>query len=675
MLLFVIATLLGADEAVQEDPRAEVLRDTKTSYTMTPFESREDWEAYAADLRRIIRVSCGMYPEAARPPVEARRETVATHEDYSVERVEFEAVPGLFVTGNLYLPVGEGPFPAVICPHGHWKEGRLEDSDACSVPARCITFARMGMIAFAWDMAGYNDSHPMTHAWAHSPESLPLRERRIEAIWGFHPFSVQLVSAVRALDFIAELPTTDVSRIACVGASGGGTQTFALAAIDQRVAVPVPVNMVSHSMQGGCMCENAPLIRLHASNMEIAALAAPRPMTMIWNTGDWTSKTLSVEYPAVRGIYALHNAADRLEQHGVEAGHNFNLESREAVYAFLAKHLLGRETGSFAESPYTMEPAEALRVYPDGPPQTEDAFAALLAWWREDAAARARAVLPSEPEGLASFTAAMRPALRDCIGLSAANATAPVTARREPADLEGLTGERVTLAREGVPGSVEGWLLHPVPLNGTPRGVALLLHDDGARAVTDANGALRPLAERLLAEGIAVMALSPFPGELAERRPDRPFRDTFEPSDTGWRVQDVLTALVHLRATWNAGELRLFGTGNAGVVALLASAADGDVGCTVTDLVDFNPDSDDHWVDRAYLPSIRALGGIEAATAMIAPGTLVLAMEDVATGTATSRMRRLVRLFPPGVIEIVPAMADPAGWADALVRGAHDAAG
>jgi len=28
-------------------------------------------------------------------------------------------------------------------------------------------------------------------------------------------------------------------------------------------------------MQGGCMCENAPIIRFFCSNMEIGALAAP----------------------------------------------------------------------------------------------------------------------------------------------------------------------------------------------------------------------------------------------------------------------------------------------------------------------------------------------------------------------------------------------------------------
>ena len=84
------------------------------------------------------------------------------------------------------------------------------------------------------------------------------------------------------------------------GESGGGTQTFLLAAVDDRVKVAVPVNMISLHMQGGCLCENAPTLRLDTNNVEIAATIAPRPLLMISATGDWTANTLEAEYPAVR---------------------------------------------------------------------------------------------------------------------------------------------------------------------------------------------------------------------------------------------------------------------------------------------------------------------------------------------------------------------------------------
>ena len=81
------------------------------------------------------------------------------------------------------------------------------------------------------------------------------------------------------------------------GESGGGTQTFLLAAVDDRVAAAVPVNMISLHMQGGCLCENLPGLRLETNNVEIAATIAPRPLLMVSATGDWTNETLEARVP------------------------------------------------------------------------------------------------------------------------------------------------------------------------------------------------------------------------------------------------------------------------------------------------------------------------------------------------------------------------------------------
>ena len=127
--------------------------------------------------------------------------------------------------------------------------------------------------------------------------------------------------------------------IGATGESGGGTQTFLLAAVDERVAVAAPVNMISLHMQGGCLCENPPGLRLDTTNVEIAATIAPRPLLMISATGDWTAETLEVEYPAVRAIYALSGAEDRVARRPVQRRHNYNKDSREAMYAWMARWL------------------------------------------------------------------------------------------------------------------------------------------------------------------------------------------------------------------------------------------------------------------------------------------------------------------------------------------------
>ena len=106
---------------------------------------------------------------------------------------------------------------------------------------------------------------------------------------------LQTWDSIRALDFLESLPDVDGRLLACTGESGGGTQTFMLGAVEDRLAAQAPVVMVSHTMQGGCLCENAPGLRVEYSNMEIAAAAAPRPQVLVAATGDWTKDTLTVE--------------------------------------------------------------------------------------------------------------------------------------------------------------------------------------------------------------------------------------------------------------------------------------------------------------------------------------------------------------------------------------------
>ena len=145
----------------------------------------------------------------------------------------------------------------------------MADGPDGSIPARAITFARQGYVAFTYDMVGYNDTRQVTHrVWAND---------RRHWLWGVSEMGLQTWNSIRALDFLCSLADVDKSRLAITGESGGGTQTMLLGAIDDRLAAVGPCVMVSHSMQGGCLCENAPGLRVDYSNMEIAACAAPKP--------------------------------------------------------------------------------------------------------------------------------------------------------------------------------------------------------------------------------------------------------------------------------------------------------------------------------------------------------------------------------------------------------------
>jgi hypothetical protein len=366
----------AADPSDASAPRYRTLDDR---FTVRRFSSAAEWQARAAWLREHILASAGLLPMPEKTALNAQVFGEQKHDGYSVFKVYFESLPGFYVTGNLYKPAGSGPFPAVLSPHGHWAYGRLENTNLASVPGRAINLARQGFVVFTHDMIGFNDSRQLTHRFG----------GRRESLWGLSLAGLQLWNGIRSLDFLESLPEVDRDRIGCTGASGGGTQTFLLAAVDPRVKVAAPVNMISLHMQGGCLCENPPGLRLDTDNVELGALIAPRPLLMVSATGDWTAETPQLEYPEMRKLYALAGAEDRVHAVQFQADHNYNQDSREAVYAWMARWLQGAAADvRAAEKPFQPDRlADVLvfhaRTLPEGALTAEQLTARWIASARE----------------------------------------------------------------------------------------------------------------------------------------------------------------------------------------------------------------------------------------------------------------------------------------------------
>lgn len=612
---------LSAPEAVIDD-RGQHARHTDTIFTMPEFHSVAEWEAYAATLRKQVALSSGLYPLPEKTPLNAEVTGKITHEDYTVEKVKFEAYPGYFVTGNLYKPVGAGPFPGMVNPHGHWTTGRLEDAELGSVPGRAITQARMGIVAFTYDMIGYNDSQQFPHNWGTEKEKL----------WGIHPFALQLWGSVRAVDFLQTLPEVMPDRIGCTGASGGGTQTFALTAIDSRIQASAPVNMISSRMQGGCLCENAPILRMTNSNMEIGALMAPKPLLMVSASGDWTRETPRVEYPALKSIYALYDAEDRIKNVHVTADHNYNKDSREAMYRFMGRWLLN-EPGweSYVEPPFTVEPKEALRLFPDETKATKANQEIINSLIKSIGAKWDKELKQAETDP-AGFAAAHRGALAQVLGAKVPQANDLACERTRMEEREGYVQENWILGRKG-----EGDAIPALFFRGTgtkPQDAILLVSGAGKASFVDpTTGQPGPLVAGLIAGDKAVLCIDPFlTGEQlgvtarTERVRIGTFMDTFQPTDTAYRIQDVVTAAAFLRARRDLSDtISVAGLDEAGVWALFGSAVDGGLKTTYADLSGFDPNNDDAWVTQYYMPCIRSIGDVHTAAALIAPHALYIA--------------------------------------------------
>jgi dienelactone hydrolase len=315
-----------------------------------------DWKKRAENIRTGILRGANLDPLPSRNPLKPIRRGERKQKGYTVENVAFESVPGFFVTGSLYRPEKiSGKHPAILCPHGHFGGENGGGRFRPDHQIRCATLARMGAITLAYDMVGWGDSTQMQHGQAAT-------------------LTMQILNGMRAIDFLSTLDQVDPDRIGVTGASGGGTQTFLLAALDDRVTASVPVVMVAANYYGGCKCESG--LPIHKStthdtnNAEIAALAAPRPQLLVSCGADWTQHTPEIELPYIRNVYRLHGHADLVENaHFPEQQHDYNRSKRLAVYRFLARHLgLDLEAvrgpgGEIHEMEIPIEPQEDLLVF------------------------------------------------------------------------------------------------------------------------------------------------------------------------------------------------------------------------------------------------------------------------------------------------------------------------
>lgn len=606
------------------DERVQEKRHTYSSFDFPEYKTEEEWEARQAEIRRKILVSAGLWPMPEKCPLNVKIVDTIDRDGYVIEKLYMETWPGVYFPGSLYRPKGKtGPFPAIINPHGHWETGRMADP----IQIRCANFALQGYIAFSYNMVGYIDNDQMNHGFRSDPAYL----------WSISVGGLQLWNSIRALDLITSLPEVDLDRVACTGCSGGGSQTFLVTAVDDRIKVAAPVCMVSSHFQGGCICENAPGLRLDTYNVEIAACAAPRPQIMVAATGDWTDLTPEVEYPEVLSIYRLLGNEDRLTYYYQDAGHNYNQNGREAVYKWFGRWLLGQEDAEkLREVETPVETVEDLRVFDDEHRTPDDALDqdGIVQSIMSEAKAILEDMWPVDEAGLAEYRDLMGPALADVLNVKQPE---KIHAKVMPHQGSGrikrdtFTATRYILSRPGVCDRIPA--VFYAPKGGAQKKMAnLVVHPQGKAALVDfASGEPGSLVKGMLEKDQVVLAIdtfltgdhhSPF-GETERERYCRYFT-TFSPADESLRVQDILTAIVYLQGREDVSGVNLMGLGEAGLWCLLANAFAADLNRTAVDVVGFNNRDESAWVEHLNVPGILRVGGFDTAIACAAPRPLLI---------------------------------------------------
>ncbi len=602
------------------DHRLQPPKDLNGYFPFQPPKTKEEWDTRSAYVRRQVLVSLGLWPMPTKSPFNAVMHGKIDLPEYTIEKVYFESVPGFFVTGNLYRPKNvSGKVPGVLFAHGHWKDARLSiESDATVLreiatgeerfekgghsrfQSMCVQLARMGCVVWQWDMLSDSDSiqlsREIVHTFAKQRHEMnttkdwglysPQAESHLQSILG-----LQTLNAVRSLDFLLSLPEVDPERTAITGASGGGTQSMILAAVDPRVKLSFPAVMVSTAMQGGCTCENASLLRVNTGNIEFAALFAPKPQGMT-TANDWTKEMSTKGFPELKELYTMLGAPKNVMlQRGEYFPHNYNSVSRSAFYTWLNQHFKLGHKEPVIERDFEPLTREQLTVWDTAHP-APNAIGPyferkLLNWLTEDSNKQ----LLASAKSADSMRKDVGSAIEVLIGRTIEETGEVQWELKNKTDRGAYVEMTGLLKNAGRQEELPVTWLYPKKWNGQ---AVVWLDQNGKSGLFSAAGVLKPAIAKLVDAGSTVLGLDMmYQGDF--RTDDKPLTQTpvvgntrefagythgYNHSLFAQRTHDVLTT-VHFLRTAKIGthpspsSVAIVGLGEVGPIAVAARAVGG----------------------------------------------------------------------------------------------------
>lgn len=578
----------------QKDLRPLKTLNDKDFFLRAP-KTLSEWTTRRERLKEQLLVATGLWPMPEAPPLNAVIHSPIEREHYTISKVYFVSRPGHYVTGSLYQPKREGKRPGVLYAHGHWARGRFQvNSDAevrkfleskaeatkesakYHLQAACASLANRGYVVFQYDMVGYADSTAIGHvARSGVPHEQGFADAagdlRLQSLMG-----LQTLNSLRAVDFLLSLPCVDPVKIGMTGASGGGTQTFMAAALDERIKAAVPAVMVSTAMQGGCVCENCSLLRVGTGNVEIAAMIAPRPLALTC-ADDWTKEFLTKGFPDLQKVYDLYGKHENVSARAwLSYPHNYNQPAREYMASWFAKHLEGKDE-DVREQPFMPVPVEELKVFDGKHQRPQDELNVTKLRERMTAVDdKAIAGLSNDPQSKNNFRSVLGTALRAMI------CDVPpkkVVLRNGPREskVDGITLHRAWFGREDESDSLPALGSFGPKYNGDK--AVLWIHPEGKECIFR-DGKAVPAARLLFDAGYAVVSADLYgTGDLKLPKPFE-VNNTYAGFTFGYnrtllaqRIHDILTLMTFATSMLKPKILDMIGWDSAGPWAALARSA------------------------------------------------------------------------------------------------------
>jgi sugar phosphate isomerase/epimerase/dienelactone hydrolase len=321
------------------------------------YKTLEEWEKRKAELKPCLKEALQLTHLPALPNSKPIITPKRIYDGYTVENIALEILPGVWINGSLYKPAKyKGKIPVILNPDGHWEKQRYRPD--CQY--RCAAFAKMGAMAFSYDL----------FAWGESLLQFKFEDHRRSL-----SMTIQALGSIRILDYLLAQKDADTSRVAITGGSGAGSHAVLMTALDDRIKVSAPVVAISSYFYGGCPCESGMDIHSCAGrtdNVEIAAMAAPRPQLLISDGGDWTDKMPEHDFPYLQKMYSWYGKKDDVQNvHLPNDKHDFGITKRTPLYEFMAKYLnlnikaIQNDSAKIDESKITIESEQAMYVFGD----------------------------------------------------------------------------------------------------------------------------------------------------------------------------------------------------------------------------------------------------------------------------------------------------------------------